>query len=115
MESRVQRSHGRALVVSDAVWSALELATVPLLRPSFLRERGERERVDASRRSRATPWRSCMPSALTCRARDGVRMLNVAEILPPVGHVEGDDVHLEFALLTDRGTLASIIVQTVAK
>ena len=56
-----------------------------------------------------------MPSVLTCRARDGVRMLNVAEILPPVGHVDGDDVHLEFALLTDRGTLASIIVQTVAK
>jgi len=41
-------------------------------------------------------------------------MPNVAEMLPPVGHVDGDDVHSEFALLCDRATLALIIFQTVA-
>ena len=70
-----------------------ELATAPPVRPSFLRERGERERVDVSRHSRAMPWRSCTPSALTSGVRDGVQMPNVAEMLQPVGHVDGYDVH----------------------
>ena len=65
----------------------------------MLRERGERERVDASRRSRASPWRSCTPSALTSGARDGVRTLNVTEVLTPVGHVNEDDVHSGLASL----------------
>ena len=39
---------------------------------------------------------------------------NVAETLLPVGHVDGDDVHSEFALLSDRATLALIIFQTMA-
>ena len=55
-----------------------------------------------------------MPSALMSGARDGLRMPNVAEMLPPVGHVDGDNVHSEFALLCDRATLALIIFQTVA-
>jgi len=76
-----------------------ELATAHPLRPSFLRKRGERERVDASRRSRASPWRSCTPSALTSGTRDGVRLPNVAEVLTPVGHVDEDDVHSELASL----------------
>ena len=63
----------------------------------FLRKKGGRERMDASRSSRATPWRSCTPSAL-----------------PPVGHVDGDGVHSELVSKTDRGTLALIIFQTVA-
>ena len=36
-----------------------------------------------------------MPSVLTSGARDDVQMPNVAEMLSPVGHVDGDDVHLE--------------------
>ena len=43
---------------------------------------------------------------LTSGANTGIRLPNVAETLPPVGHVDGDDVHSEFALLTDRATLA---------
>ena len=70
--------------------------------------------MDASRRSRAMPWRSCTPSALMSRARDSVQTPNVAKTLPPVGHVDGDDVHSEFALLSDRATLALINFQTVA-
>jgi len=70
--------------------------------------------VDASRRSRASPWRSCTPSALTSGARDGVRTPNVAEVLTPVGHVDGDDVHLGLATLV-RATLMMIISQTEAK
>ena len=70
-----------------------ELATATLLRPSFRRERGEREGMDASRRSRVSPWRSCVPPVLMSGARDGVRTPNVADVLRPVGHVDGDDVH----------------------
>jgi len=81
---------------------------------TFLCEKGERERMDASRSSRATPWRSCMPSALTSRAKDGVWSPNVTEMLSPVGHVDGDDVHSELDSETDRGNLALIISQTVA-
>ena len=70
--------------------------------------------MDASRRSRVMPWRSCTPSALTSGARDGVRMPNVVETLLSVGHVNGDDVHSEFALLSVRATLALIYFQTMA-
>jgi len=69
--------------------------------------------MDAPRSSRATPWRSCMPSALTSGARDGVRLPNVDETLPPVGHIDGDGVHSELVSQTDRGTLTLIISQTV--
>ena len=79
----------------------------------FLREKGERERMDASRSFRATPRRSCMPSALTSRTRDGVELPNVDETLPPVGHVDSDGVHLELVSETNRGTLELIIFQTV--
>jgi len=48
------------------------------------------------------------------RARDSVQTPNVAKTLPPVGHVDGDDVDSEFALLSDRATLALINFQTVA-
>ena len=70
----------------------------------FLSEKGERERVDASRRSTATPWRSCTPSVLTSGARDETQL--------PVGHVDEDDVHSELALECDRGTLVLINFQT---
>jgi len=70
--------------------------------------------VDASRRSRASPWRSCMPSALTSGTRDGVRTPKVVEVLTPVGHVDGDDVHSELHRLSNRSTLALINFQTVA-
>ena len=80
----------------------------------FQREKGERERMDASRSSRATPWRSCTPSSLTSGARDSVRSPHVAETLSPVGHVDRDDVHSELDLESDRGTLALIIFQTMA-
>ena len=76
-----------------------ELGMASLLRPSFLRERGEWERVDAFRRSRASPWRSCTPSTLTSRAKDGIWMPNVAKVLTPVGHVDEDDVHSGLASL----------------
>ena len=49
--------------------------------------------MDASRRSRVSPWRSCVPPVLMSGARDGVRTPNVADVLRPVGHVDGDDVH----------------------
>ena len=55
-----------------------------------------------------------MPSALTSGARDGVRLPNVDETLPPVGHIDGDGVHSELVSQTDRGTLTLIISQTVA-
>ena len=70
--------------------------------------------MDASRRSRATPWKSCTPSALTSGARDSVQTPNVAKTLSSVGHVDGDNVHLELKTETNRGTLALIIFQTVA-
>jgi len=66
-----------------------ELATATPLRPSFRRERGERERMDASTRSRASPWRSCVPPGLRSRARDGVRAPNV----------DGDGIHSQTAML----------------
>ena len=70
--------------------------------------------MDASRTSRAMPWRSCTPSAVTSGARDSVRSPNVAETLLPDGHVDADDVHSELDSETDIGTLALIISQTVA-
>jgi len=70
--------------------------------------------MDASRISRATPWRSCTPSAPTSGARDDVRLPNVDETLPLVGHVVGDGVHLELVSEIDRGTLALIIFQIMA-
>jgi len=70
--------------------------------------------MDASRSSRATQWRSCTPSALTSGAKDGVRLPNVDETLPPVGHVDSDGVHLEVVSESDRGTLTLIISQTLA-
>ena len=100
----VGRAQARQSELDDGASAAAE----------FEREKGERERVDASRHSRATSWRSCTPSVLTSGARDGVRTPNVAETLPPVGHVDGDDVHLELDSVCDRGTLALIIFQTVA-
>ena len=80
----------------------------------FLREKGERRRMDVSRRSRTTPWRSCTSSALMSGARNGVRVPNGDETLPPVGHVDDDVVHLELGSETDRGTLTQIISQTLA-
>ena len=79
-----------------ARWSELAMATP--LRLSFPRGRGERDGMDASRRSRASSWRSCMPPALTSGARDGVRTPNVANVLTPVDHVDEDDVHSELAV-----------------
>jgi len=60
---------------------------------AFMREKGERRRMDTSRRSRTTPWRSRTSSALTSGARNGVRVPNSNETLPPVGHVDDDGVH----------------------
>ena len=40
-----------------------------------------------------SPWRSCARSELTSRARDGVRVPNVAVVLTPVGHVDELGVH----------------------
>ena len=76
-----------------------ELTTASPLRPSFQRERGEREGMDASRRSRASLWRSCVPLGLTSGARDGVWAPNVADVLTPVGHVDRDGIHSETAML----------------
>ena len=100
----VERARARWSEPNDDTSAAVE----------FQHEKGERERMDASRSSRLTSWRSCTPSALTSGARDGVRLPNVAEMLSPVGHVNGDDVHSELDLETDRGTLALIIFQTMA-
>ena len=57
----------------------------------------------------------CTPSALTSGARDGVRLPNVDETLPPVGHVDRDGVHSELDSMSERGTLALIIFQTMEK
>jgi len=100
----VERARARRSELDDGTSAAAE----------FEREKGEREIVDASTRSRATPWRSCMTSALTSVARDGVQMPNVAETLPPVCHVDGDDVHSELDSVSDTGTLVLIFFQTVA-
>ena len=97
----VERARARRSELDDGASAAAK----------FEREKSETERVDASRRSRATSWRSCTPSTLTSGARDSVQMPNVAETLPPVSHVDGDDVHSE--LDSDRGTLVLIIFQTV--
>ena len=70
--------------------------------------------MDASRRSRTTPWRSCTSSALMSGARNGVWVQNGDETLPPVGHVDDDGVHSELSSETDRGILVLIIFQTVA-
>ena len=64
-----------------------ELATVSSLRALFWRERRGREEVDASTPLGATPWTSCACWKLTSRARNDIRMTNVAVALPPVGHV----------------------------
>ena len=90
---------GRRCSVECARARRNELATVTPQWSSFLRGRGEREGMDASRRSRASSWRSCTPFGLTSGARDSVRMPNVADVLTPVGHINGDDVHSELATL----------------
>ena len=57
------------------------------------RERDGKEEMDASTRSKASPWRSCARPELTSGARDGVRAPNVAVVLTPVGHVDELGVH----------------------
>ena len=90
----------------------------------FQCEKGEREGMDASRSSRAMPWRSCKPSALTSGARYGVWSPNVAQTLSPVGHVDGDYVHLELVFkdsqryfgadyLPNRGKLGDGVIDTL--
>ena len=64
-----------------------ELATVSSLRPCFWREIEWKERVDASTASGASPWRSCARWELMSRARNDVRVPNVAVVLSSVGHV----------------------------
>ena len=91
-----------------------ELATATPLRSSFRSEKGEREEMDASTRSEASPWRSCMRPRLTSGARDGVQAPNVADVLTPVGHVDEDDIHSELRCSTDRATLTMINSQIVA-
>ena len=83
------------------------------LLPSESRE-SRRERVDG--RWASAGWRGVHDGVddLTSGPNAGVRSPNVAETLPAVGHVDGDDVHSEFALLTHRASLALIIFQPVA-
>ena len=51
---------------------------------------------------------------LTSGANTGVRAPNGSQVLRLVSHDGEDDAYSEFALLTDRATLALIIFQTVA-
>ena len=69
------------------------------LRPRFSRERDGREEMDASTSPGVSPWRSCMHPELTSRARDGVRVPNVAAALTPVGHVDELDVHSDKTMI----------------
>ena len=104
---------GRRCSVERARARRSELVTATPLRPSFRCERGEREGMDASTCSRVSPWRSSAPPGLTSGARDGIRAPNVADVLTPVGHVDGDGLHLELRCLSDRATLTMINSQTV--
>jgi len=90
-------------VDSNVARSALELAGVSLRRRlrcgrvSGVRER--KEEMDASTSPGVSLWRSCGRPELTSRARDGVRMPNVAAAVTPVGHVDELGVHSDKAMV----------------
>ena len=89
-----------------------ELATATPLRPSFLCGRGEREGMDVSRRSRASPWRSCTRPALMSGARDGVRTPNVADVCRRAATSTRTMSIQSLRCLSDKATLALINFQT---
>jgi len=91
LERGSRRSFGRSLVGNGAAGNARELAGVSSRRRALggrvTGERGEAERSGRVHSARGDAWTSCTRRELTSGTRNGVRMTNVAVVLPPVGHV----------------------------